>query len=60
MPVFDTPTPISATVGIPNGRLHLVASGRSDTTVKVRPSDPAAEGDVAAAAATRWSTAVDA
>lgn len=36
MPTFDTPTPISATVELPIGELHVVASDRADTTVDVR------------------------
>jgi hypothetical protein len=53
MPTFDTPEPISVTVELGVGDLRIVASDRTDTTVEVRPSDPAKEADVTAAEQTR-------
>jgi DUF4097 and DUF4098 domain-containing protein YvlB len=53
MPTFDTPEPISVTVEIGVGDIRIVASDRADTVVEVRPSDPAKESDVTAAAQTR-------
>ncbi|HWN26249.1 MAG TPA: DUF4097 family beta strand repeat-containing protein [Actinomycetospora sp.] len=38
MPTFDTPDPISATVDLPIGELHVVATDRPDTTVDVHSS----------------------
>ena len=35
MTTFDTPGPITATVDLPIGELHVVASDRTDTTVEV-------------------------
>jgi DUF4097 and DUF4098 domain-containing protein YvlB len=53
MPVFDTPTPISASVELGVGDLRVVASDRSDTVVEVRPTNPAKQSDVTAAEQTR-------
>jgi Toastrack DUF4097 len=53
MPTFDTPEPISVTVELGVGDLRIVASDRADTTVEVRPSDPAKKSDVTAAEQTR-------
>ncbi len=52
MPRFDTPEPISVTVGLGAGDLRMAASDRADTVVEVEPSDPAKPSDVAAAATT--------
>ena len=49
MQKFDTPTPISAVLSIPGGRVRLIAADRADTTVEVRPADGAKGGDVRAA-----------
>ncbi len=38
MPTFDTPDPITATVDLPIGELHVVASDRVDTTVDIHSS----------------------
>jgi DUF4097 and DUF4098 domain-containing protein YvlB len=46
---FATTAPISAVLDIPAGRVHFVATDRSDTVVDVRPSDPAKGRDVKAA-----------
>jgi len=53
MPTFNTPEPISLTVEFGVGDLRIVASDRTDTTVEVRPSDPAKQADVTAAEQTR-------
>ena len=49
MQSFDTPAPIAAILDIPAGRLRLIAGDRTDTTVEVRPADPAKGRDVRAA-----------
>lgn len=36
MPMFDTPDPITATVELPIGELHVIATERADTAVDVR------------------------
>ncbi len=43
---FATPAPISAVVEIPAGRVQLIAADRADTTVEVRPTNPAKNRDV--------------
>jgi len=53
MPIFDTPTPISATVDIIAGDIRVIASDRADTVVVVRPRDESNELDVKTAAQTR-------
>jgi DUF4097 and DUF4098 domain-containing protein YvlB len=53
MPTFDTSEPISVTVELGVGDLRIVASDRTDTTVEVRPSDPAKQADMTAAEQTR-------
>jgi Putative adhesin len=53
MPTFDTPEPISVTIDIGLGDIHIAASDRTDTAVDVRPTDPARENDVRAAEQTR-------
>ncbi|MEU4838947.1 DUF4097 family beta strand repeat-containing protein [Nocardia testacea] len=40
MHAFDTPTPITAVLDIPAGRIQFIASDRADTTVEVAPVDP--------------------
>jgi DUF4097 and DUF4098 domain-containing protein YvlB len=49
MPTYDTPHPITVTVDLGVGDLRIIASDRTDTTVEVRPSDPAKKADVTAA-----------
>ncbi|RSM72569.1 hypothetical protein DMB66_05365 [Actinoplanes sp. ATCC 53533] len=49
MQKFDTPAPISAVLDIPAGRIQFVAADRADTTVEVRPVDPAKSRDTKAA-----------
>ena len=43
---FDTPTPISAVLDIPAGRVQVIAADRADTTVEVRPANAAKGRDV--------------
>jgi hypothetical protein len=43
---FATPAPISAVLDIPAGRIQLIAADRSETTVEVRPADPAKSRDI--------------
>jgi hypothetical protein len=45
MQKFDTPAPISAVLDIPAGRVQFIAADRADTTVEVRPADPAKSRD---------------
>ena len=45
MQKFDTPTPISAVLAIPAGRIQFIAADRADTTVEVRPANPAKSRD---------------
>jgi len=49
MPTFQTPAPISAVLHIPAGRIQFIAADRTDTTVEVRPANPAKGRDVKAA-----------
>lgn len=49
MQKFDTPTPISAVLNIPAGRVRFIAADRADTTVEVRPANAAKGRDVKAA-----------
>ncbi len=53
MPIFDTPAPISVLVELGVGDLRVVASERDNTTVEVRPTNPAKASDVTAAEQTR-------
>ncbi|WP_329392680.1 DUF4097 domain-containing protein [Streptomyces lydicus] len=49
MQKFDTPTPISAVLAIPAGRIQLIAADRADTTVEVLPANASKSRDVKAA-----------
>ena len=49
MQKFDTPTPICAVLDIPAGRIQFIAADRADTTVEVRPANPARSRDTKAA-----------
>lgn len=49
MQKFDTPTPISAVLDIPAGRIRFIAADRADTTVEVLPADASKSRDVKAA-----------
>jgi Putative adhesin len=53
MPTFDTPRPILVDLGLGVGDVRITAGDRHDTTVEIRPSDPAKPSDVAAAEQTR-------
>lgn len=46
MQTFTTPAPITAILGIPAGRIQFIAADRADTTVEIRPADPAKGRDV--------------
>ncbi|MGY1813696.1 DUF4097 family beta strand repeat-containing protein [Blastococcus sp. SYSU D00820] len=49
MPTFDTPGPIRARIEVVHGAVQVRADDRHDTTVTVRPRNPASGADVAAA-----------
>ncbi|MEU9125909.1 DUF4097 family beta strand repeat-containing protein [Streptomyces sp. NPDC048506] len=49
MQKFDAPTPISAVLDIPAGRIRFIAADQADTTVEVRPTDASKSRDVKAA-----------
>jgi hypothetical protein len=49
MQKFDTPTPVSALLDVPAGRIRFIAADRADTTVEVLPADPSKGRDVKAA-----------
>ncbi|MFI5099957.1 MAG: DUF4097 family beta strand repeat-containing protein [Actinomycetes bacterium] len=53
MPIFSTPTPISASIEIAMGDIRVIASERTDTVVDVTPSNASTEADVRAAEQTR-------
>ena len=49
MQKFDTPAPVTTVIDIPAGRVQLIAADRADTTVEIRPADPARSRDTKAA-----------
>jgi DUF4097 and DUF4098 domain-containing protein YvlB len=51
MHTFSTPTPISAVLDVPAGRIQVIATDRTDTTVELRPADAGRSRDVKAAEA---------
>ncbi len=53
MSQFETTEPIAVALTLGLGDVHVTAGDRSDTTVEVRPSDPARHTDVDAAEKTR-------
>jgi DUF4097 and DUF4098 domain-containing protein YvlB len=53
MPTFQTPEPITAEIEAGGGAIHVVATDRKDTVVKVRPCDDSRAADVRAAEQTR-------
>lgn len=53
MPTFDTPEPITLSLELGVGDIHIVASDRTDTVVDVQPSDPSKKSDVTAVGQTR-------
>lgn len=57
MQTFDTPTPISAVLDIPAGRIRLIAADRTDTAVEILPADASKSRDVKAAEQTQISYA---
>jgi DUF4097 and DUF4098 domain-containing protein YvlB len=46
MQKFDTPSPVTAALDIPAGRVQIIAADRTDTTVEVRPADASKGRDV--------------
>jgi DUF4097 and DUF4098 domain-containing protein YvlB len=53
MQKFDTPTPISAVLDIPAGRVQFIAADRADTTVEVLPANASKGRDVKMAEQTK-------
>jgi hypothetical protein len=53
MPSFNTPEPITVDLELGIGDIRIEASGRTETTVEVRPSDPTKKSHVAAAEQTQ-------
>lgn len=53
MTTFETPEPITITLEVGVGDVRVVAEGRTDTLVEVKPSNPSKKGDVAAAEQTQ-------
>jgi DUF4097 and DUF4098 domain-containing protein YvlB len=49
MQKFDTPSPISAVLDIPAGRMQFIAADRTDTTVEILPANASKGRDVKAA-----------
>ena len=49
MPTYTTPEPVSVSLELGVADVRVVATDRDDTVVEIRPSDPAKQGDVAAA-----------
>jgi len=50
MQTFATPAPVTAILAIPAGHIQVTAADRADTTVEIRPADPAKGRDVKLAA----------
>ncbi|MCG5221020.1 DUF4097 family beta strand repeat-containing protein [Streptosporangium soli] len=46
MQKFDTPTPMTAILDIPAGRIQLIAADRADTTVEILPANASKSRDV--------------
>jgi hypothetical protein len=53
MPTFPTPQPITVSVEVVSGSVHVVATDRDDTVVAVRPRDPNRASDVRVAESAR-------
>jgi hypothetical protein len=49
MQTYSTPSPITAVIDVPAGRIRLIAADRSDTTVEVLPASPGSGRDQKAA-----------
>ena len=50
MQTFATPAPVTAVLAVPAGRIHVTAADRAETTVEIRPADPAKSRDAKLAA----------
>ena len=50
MQTFATPAPVTAILTVPAGSIQITAADRADTTVQIRPADPAKARDVKLAA----------
>lgn len=53
MPTFATPQPITATIEVVSGSVHIAATDRDDTLVEVRPRDPNRASDIRVAESAR-------
>ncbi|CAM5551713.1 DUF4097 family beta strand repeat-containing protein [Streptomyces canus] len=49
MQKFDTTAPVTTVIDLPAGRVQVIAADRTDSTVEVRPADPAKSRDTRAA-----------
>ncbi|KUN21265.1 hypothetical protein AQJ23_30515 [Streptomyces antibioticus] len=49
MQKFTTPAPVTVVLDVPAGHLRFIAAHRTDTTVEIRPANPAKSRDVKAA-----------
>jgi Toastrack DUF4097 len=49
MQKFDTTAPVTTVIDLPAGRVQVIAADRADTTVEIRPADPARSRDTKAA-----------
>ncbi|MBO4269584.1 DUF4097 family beta strand repeat-containing protein [Microbispora triticiradicis] len=49
MQKFDTPTPVTAVLDVPAGRIRIIAADRADTAVEVLPANASKSRDVTAA-----------
>jgi DUF4097 and DUF4098 domain-containing protein YvlB len=49
MQKFDTTAPVTTVIDLPAGRVQVIAADRADTTVEIRPADPARSRDTQAA-----------
>ncbi|MFE3036410.1 DUF4097 family beta strand repeat-containing protein [Streptomyces canus] len=49
MQKFHTPAPLTTEIHLPAGRVQVIAADRADTTVEIRPADPARSRDTKAA-----------
>lgn len=53
MQKFTTPAPVTVVLDVPAGHLRFIAAHRADTTVEIRPANPAKSRDVKAARRTQ-------
>ena len=53
MPTFETPEPITASVEVVSGAVHVTATDREDTVVQISPRDPNRASDIRIAEAAR-------